>query len=707
MATGRASKDSWNNIRNVPPTCGEVGRGHPAAHLGNHRRRLPRARGRANAGRIAALESAQRPRSARDATGAQVEVLARKRSANHPHIPAWVQATGLRRAVLASFDGAVTPNYRATVVNWTSPDGKAIDAFTRVPSAVHKAESFFNLVYTLHQSITQDSAPTLAIIHHSDPANPLYEDWLALSKLAPVLGTWTTFSRYFSDALAGEYVGTANADDFFSDYLEERTNAHRPDPVSAFAVQARARRKLDGAWTFAAIYYTLSAGGPTDEENAQIGQLHQTEDEIEATGLDPIPDAACGVAPEDPWAQKLADRLQVRAEANRPGYMLLNPCAFTRRVALELDPMPDPMPIEGPVKAAQSDTDRARLVVEVPPLGFAWIPAKGVPGTMHHRPRIRMADGNTVRNEYFEAEIDPATGGLKAFKDARLRMARLGMQLVFNPGSRTEGRSVKVLHSSSALGEIVSEGVVFNENNEELATFRLRLRAWLMRPLLDMHIEIEPKHAPSGYPWHAYYGARFAWRDDRSALLRGVNGMSMQTTHTRPVSPDFVEVKLGRNGTTILTGGLPFHQRQGPRMLDVIMIPEGEQTRTFDLGLALDRDYPMQAAIGMISPLAVVPTEKGPPHIGPSGWLFHVDSPNLLLINMRPTDDGGRSFIATFLETSGVHGGTAELRCVRDPSGATLLDGDDQPTTGLTVVGDAVRLDFAAGELLRVRVDLA
>jgi hypothetical protein len=643
---------------------------------------------------------------ARTAIGANVEVLARKRSANHPHIPAWVQASGLRRAVLASFDGAVTPNYRSTVVNWTSPDGKAIDAFTRVPAAVHKAETFFNLVYTLHQSISQDSAPTLAVIHQADPANPLYQDWLALSKLGPVLGTWTTFSRYFSDALAGEYVGTSNPDEFFADYLEERTNAHRPDPVSAFAAYARTRRRLDAAWTFAAIHRTLSAGGPTDDDISQIEELRKAEDEFESTGLDAIPDAARGEAPEEPWAKKLADRLQVRSESNRPGYMLLNPCAFTRRVALELDPMRDPVPTEGPVKAAQHDPDKTRLVAEIPPLGFAWIPAHGVPGTIAHRPRIRMADSNTVRNEHFEAEIDPATGGLKAFKDAKLRMARLGMQLVYNPGSRTEGRSVKVTQNGSSMGEIVSEGVILNEHNEELATFRLRLRAWLMRPLLDLRIEIEPKHAPTGYPWHAYYGARFAWRDDRSALLRGVNGLSMQTTHTRPVSPDFVEVKLGRSGTTILTGGLPFHQRQGPRMLDVILIPEGEQARTFDLGLALDRDYPMQAAVGMISPLTVVPTTKGPPHIGPSGWLFHVDSPNLLLINMRPTDDGGRSFIATFLETSGVHGGTAELRCVRDPSGATLVDGDDHATTGLTVGSDAVRLDFAAGELLRVQVDL-
>jgi hypothetical protein len=643
---------------------------------------------------------------AKEILGANVEVLARKRSANHPHIPAWVQASGLRRALLGSFDGAVTPNHRATVVNWTSPDGKAIDAFTRVPAPAHKAETFFNLVYSLHQSISQDSAPTLALLHQDAPANPLYEDWLALSKLGPVLGEWTTFSRYFSDALAGEYVGTSNPDDFFADYLEERTNAHRPDPVSAFAAQARMRRRLDAAWTFAAIHRSLSAAGPTDEEAAGLDRLKKTEADFEGTGLDAIPESEKTVeSPEEPWAKKLAERLQIRAEENRPGYMLLNPCAFTRRVALELD-VNGVLPVESFIKAAQFDTDKARVVVEVPPLGFAWVPSRGVPGTAPQRPRIRMADGNTVRNEYFEAEIDPATGGLKSFRDTRTRVPRLGMQLVYNPGSRTEGRSVKVTHSGSALGEVVSEGLIFNEQNEELALFRLRLRAWLSRPVLDLRIDIEPHHPPTGYPWHAYYGARFAWREDRSALLRGVNGMAMQTTHTRPVSPDFVEVRLGRSGTTILTGGLPFHQRQGSRMFDVILVPEGEQANFFELGLALDREYPMQAAVGMISPLAVVPTTKGPPHIGPTGWLFHVDSPNLLLINLRPVADASRGFIATFLETSGVHGGSAELRCVRDPAGAVLVDGDDQPTTGLTVVGDAVRLEFAAGELFRVRVDL-
>ena len=143
---------------------------------------------------------------------------------------------------------------------------------------------------------------------------------------------------------------------------------------------------------------------------AGLEQLQNAEGEFEGTGLDAIPESEkTGETPEEPWARKLAERLQIRAEQNRPGYMLLNPCAFTRRVALELD-VDGVLPVEGFVKAAQFNADKARVVVEVPPLGFAWIPSHGVPGTTAHRPRIRMADGNTVRNEYFEAEIDPATG---------------------------------------------------------------------------------------------------------------------------------------------------------------------------------------------------------------------------------------------------------------------------------------------------------
>jgi hypothetical protein len=651
----------------------------------------------------------------RELLGADVAVFARKRSSFHPQTPQWLQAAGMRHALLLNFDNAIIPNHRTTVVNWSAPNGRSIDAFTRMPLPARTAQTFFNLVYSLHQSISQDTAPTLALLHRGQRASSLYDDWLALSELAPVLGNWTTFSRYFGDALAGEYVGSTNADEFFADYLEERINAHRPDPVSAFARQARTRRQLDSAWTLAAMYRGLQTAPATEAERKGLTQLAELEDTIEGEGLDVVlpaegeanPRAIEPTAVIDEWAKRLVDRLQARSAEGEPGYVLINPCNFTRRVALETDWPGGPIAVEGPVKAAQFDDGAARLVVEVPPLGFAWVP-RGRPGTPAPKPRMQLADSHVVRNEFFEAEVDPETGGLRGIRDPRTRVNRVGQQLVFNPGSRMQARSVRTTVNGAALGVVVSEGVILSEQNEELATFRQHFRAWLGRPVLELHIQIEPKHIPTGYPWHSYYAARFAWRDERTAIIRGVNGTGTFTNHTRPQSPEYIELRRGRTNTVLFPGGLPFHQRQGARMLDVLLVPEGERCQDFYLGLALDREHPIQSAVGMISPVVMVPTTKGPPPGGPSGWLYHIDAPHLLLTCMRPYEQVGgptRSFIAHLLETTGVHGGSATLRCVRNPVRAMILDGNDAPATDLNVEGDGVAIDFSAGDLLRVRVD--
>jgi hypothetical protein len=388
--------------------------------------------------------------------------------------------------------------------------------------------------------------------------------------------------------------------------------------------------------------------------------------------------------------------------------MVFNPCGFTRRVALELDDFPGPIPVADPVKAAQFDGRSAKLVVEVPALGFAWIPRQASPNTPPPRPRIKTADGNTVRNEFFEAEIDATTGGLRAFRDARLRMNRLGMQFVFNPGSKTRCRSVTA-NAGAALGEVIAEGDILDEHDGLLATFRHRLRAWVGRPALEVLIELDPKHAPTGYPWHAYYAARFGWRDDRAALFRGVNGANVQTGYTRPVSPDYLETRLLAERSFVFTGGLPFIQRHDTRMADVILAPEGEQGRRFELLLAMDREYPMPTAAGWAAPSPVVFTEKGPPPVGPSGWLGHLDLPSLLLTELRPADPGPgtvRAVTARFVECSG-YGGTADLQFARDAAKAELIDGEGNPLTELSLSDGAVPLEFSAGETFRVKVEWA
>jgi hypothetical protein len=648
----------------------------------------------------------------------ETAVYARKTSAFHPQLPGWLNHAGFKHAVLLSQDGAMIPTIRSTAVNWPGPDGRSIDAFCREPLPAHDPLTFFNLVYHMYQAFSTDAAPTVALVHRGEPAFDSYRDLLALGELAPVFGEFTILSRYFTDATSGDYIGVQQADEFFNDYLDDRvTNQHRAGPVSGFPRHLRLRRRLDSAYTLAALHRAVTPS-PAEEEAKLLAELREVETEIEVAGANPgresggvdplTPGLASGVRLEQlesAWAKKLAARLQTRSADNQPGLLVFNPCGFTRRVALEVPGFRGAIAVADPVKAAEFVGDLARLVVEVPPLGFAWVPRVG--NASPPRARLKLADGLTVRNEFFECDVDSGTGGIRSFRDLRTRQTRFGQQLAFNPGSKMVARDIRVTNSGSALGEIVSTGDLVSERDEVLATFRQRFRAWLGRPVLELRIELDVKHEPTGYPWHSFYAARFGWRDERAVLFRGVNGANAQTGVTRPVSPDYLEVRLAAERSFLFTGGLPFIQRHGNRMADVILVPEGEQGRTFDLLLATDRDIPMQTAAGWVSPAPVVETEKGPPHFGTSGWLAHIDMPSLIVTSLQPCEPGegsNRAVAARLIETAGF-GGSAELRFARDPARASLADGEGNALQPLTMLGDAVQLEYSAGETLRVKLE--
>jgi hypothetical protein len=649
--------------------------------------------------------------------GAEPVVYGRKKSAYHPQLPGWLQHMGFKHAVLISSDGGLIPSIRASAVSWPGPDGKSVEAFTREPLPAHDPHTFFNIVYHLHQSTSYDSAPTVSLVHKGEAAFASYLDLLALSELAPVFGEWTNLSRYFGGVTSGDYIGVQSADEFFADYLDDRvTNLHRPDAVGGFPRHIRLRRRLDSTYTLAALHRALTPIAPDEDE--AIRALGEVEDAIETRGVnfgaeeEDTPQKSGGAGSSLPaleahWAKKLADRIQVRSADGQPGLMVFNPCSFTRRVALELDGFRGTIPVADPVKAAEFNGTAAKLVVEVPAFGFAWVPRAGA--AQPPKPRIKLAEGLTVRNEFIECDIDVNTGGVRSFRDARTRSTRFGQQLVFNPGSKMVARDIAVTNNGTALGEIVSTGELLDDREEMLATYKQRVRAWLGRPVLELRIELDVRHQPTGYPWHAYFGARLGWRDDRAVLFRGVNGANTQTGYTRPVSSDYLEVRLGSERSFLFTGGLPFVQRHGARMADVILVPEGERCRTFDLLLATDRDVPMQTALGWVSPAPVVITEKGPPAVGASSWLAHVDMPSLLVTCLKPIGAGegaSRAVAGTLIETAGF-GGAAEMRFARDPSRASLVDGTGKSLQPLTITGDAIQMEYSAGETFRVKAEWA
>jgi hypothetical protein len=636
--------------------------------------------------------------------GVVPKIYARGQTSFHVQQPALLKHVGQHQALLAPLDHAVVPVYNGTTVNLPTAQGQQIDAFVRKPQPAHEAQTFFNLAYQLKQAITGDTAPTLAFLHEK-PAVPSYGDVLALTELAPVFGQITLLSTYFGDTTASEYVSPPGADEFFMDVLDERVTAGRPDAVSAFPRFARQRRRLDAALTLAALGQCL--GVPDAASYQQVLDVEARLERLAGHALPPAPGSKPADTPEEQelatlertLAETLAGRLLSRSPARTPGYLLLNPCSFARRAGLEL-PGPGLPPVGGPVKVVQNAGASALVVVEVPAFGFAWLPRTG--GTSS-RGGGASAERNLVRNEFLEAEVDPKTGGLRALRDTRTKVNRIGQMLVFNPGSTMRADGVQITASGPALAEIVSAGVLLDTQGKVLTQFRQRYRAWAGRPVLEVRVEFTPTHAPQGYAWHAYYGARFAWADERAAVLTGIAGLGVVNRHSRPGSGDFIDIRLGKSSVTVFPGGLPFAQKPNARMLDLVLRPAGEQATAFEWCVGIDRELALATALGVVSPVVVVPTEQGPPASGPTGWLFHLDMPSLVATNLRPAPTG---VDVQLIESSG-YGVAATLQAWKTPTRARLLDPHGEPMQELAIEGDGVLLDVPAGEMVRGRIEFA
>ena len=126
----------------------------------------------------------------------------------------------------------------------------------------------------------------------------------------------------------------------------------------------------------------------------------------------------------------------------------------------------------------------------------------------------------------------------------------------------------------------------------------------------------------------------------------------------------------------------------------------------------------MLTTLGITSPIAVVPTTKGPPHIGASGWLFHLDALNLLLTRMMPgamelVAEGAepkpepRDVVTARIVECGGHSGHAEFRCVRDPQRAVLLDARGNFMLEATRTGDTVFLEVSPNDLVHVQLEFS
>ena len=257
--------------------------------------------------------------------------------------------------------------------------------------------------------------------------------------------------------------------------------------------------------------------------------------------------------------------------------------------------------------------------------------------------------------------------------------------------------------STPTMAEIVASGRLMDRQGNCLATYRQAYRVWRGSRVLLIDIELEPKTECSSDPWSSYYAARFAWSNESAELYRGVNQSRHSTKAKRIEAPNYIEIEDGAARTTILTGGLPFHRRQGLRMLDTLLIVRGERSRRFQLGIGIDLKHPLQEALSLMTPPTNLFQTASPPAPASSGWLFHVDARNVIASHWEPLVEDGRvvGFLVRLQETGG-RPAKAGLQCFRAVSTARQTDFCGNPMDDCPIEDGKIQVQFAAHQWVQV-----
>jgi alpha-mannosidase len=632
--------------------------------------------------------------------GTKPRVYARRRFGVSVLYPQLLHRAGYVGVIHATFSDGKYPEGSQVKIRWQGPDHSALDTVGRQPLDAARPETFLAMASKLGESMDVDHVATVCIAHWPGHASRWYNELRRVAKYGSMLGKFVTAEQYFK---VTDYPSTSErfqADQYDSPYLAEAAD-RQSDPISTSVKAWRREAATRAGRTLEALAALVSnrlpaASSAVDEGASPSSPTSVSEDAGESAWLAERLAAAAAIVPVSP-------------AASSPGYLIWNPATSVRRMGVELPGLSQLPAVTRPVYSASRGDASSCVVLDVPACGYVWVQAGESRSVRQAGPVL--ATSERLANEYIEVYVHPGTGALQSFRPAGTRDNLLSQQLAFRfprPVHGPEGDtryslmaadSVAVTAANATMGEITSRGRLCDPHGEVLARFEQRLRIWRGCRVLQVSVELEPLVVPGDNPWDSYYACRFAWADETAKLWRGAPEVRERGEGRRMEAPLYLEVDLEDHRLALFAGGLPFHRRTDPRMLDSLLIVRGEDGRRFELGIGLDVKYPLQEAYAQLTPALVTPRTQGPPADRAQGWLMHVDSRNVVATAWTPHIRDGRlaGFRVRLLETSGrsVH---TRVRAFRPLTQAQKLDFLGQSMGMCPVRDGAVEIDIGAHE---------
>jgi alpha-mannosidase len=639
------------------------------------------------------------------------QVLGRRRFGLSPALPQILRKSGYVGALHATLEDGKFPEGTQLKIGWEGSDGTALPAVARVPLDATLAKTFLELPRKLGESMDQDHGATLLFAHWPGQASPFYEDLRRTAKYSSCLGRFVTVEQYFQDSSSPGQMDRFEADRYKSPYLKQAVIRRQVDPLSSVMRYWKRRAKWEACEAMQSLA-TLVTGKVKETASSLPSDILAQHEQADDPSVDDRLAAAYQEASE-----RLASAICPTNKASG-GNLVLNPYACVRRIGLDhvkASHLPEP---EKPIYATGEAKDRPHAVVDVPAFGFAWIPAANQPARSKRSSVLLAESPGLLRNEFFEVLIDTTTGAIKSLHEYSSRRNRLSQQVALRtpgpPGKPGDAYrdpdetavysimgadSVEVTCATAAMGEITVRGRLMNKSGTTQANFMQVFRTWKGSRVLQIEIELDPQEELKSDPWNSYYACRFAWGDEAALLARTVHQQRHATTTKYLEAPHYIEVDLAEKRTTFLTGGLPFHRRSGPAMVDSLLVVRGETCRKFTLGVGIDLPHPLHEAMSLLAPPVAVPISAASPASGSSGWLLHVDSRNVITTHLSPLIETGKviGFRTGLLETAG-RAAEIGVSAFRPVARARTIDFRGEVLHECTIADGKAKLNMSAHE---------
>lgn len=578
--------------------------------------------------------------------GKRPTIFARRRFGLTPALPQSLRKAGYTGLLHFTLDDGKFPSASQSKFPWEGLGGVSINAVAKTPLDAGEPGAFLGLGVKLGESLDGDSVPVMPFARWPGQACSWFEDVRRAAKYTTAFGQFTTVDAFFQSTGNPGYGDSLTIDGYVSPYLRQSVERQEPDPISNHQRFQSRLAAHTAATQLANLASCLDGAPPSD--NKVTSELLAAE-QAKA-------DAELDSRLQKSFAAQISrlSKLITKKDASSQGRLVLNSLPFTRRVQISGEGIAHLPAAERPVYAVDPTPEKSGIVLDVPPMGFVWVPRDPQTKKSPRREPILLEE-NILRNEFVEANISPKTGTLLSLVETGKRTNRLSQQLALrSPGksphesdshharrdepvySKMVGDSFEITEATPLVGAITTQGRLVDDEGKDLARFTQHYRLARGSRVVEVKITLDPISPLTADAWNHYYCARFAWNQEAADVTRGLHDTKQLTRSKRFEAPQYIEIGDVATKSTIFTGGLAFHQRFGPRMLDTLLIVKGETAREFRLGMGLDVAYPAHESANFLSPLCVAPEFTPPPSGAASGWLFHVDARNVLITAIEP-----------------------------------------------------------------------